>query len=97
MAHKVMSSESLRQLNEAIPHLLRLPGANARIDYDQEADVLYLSLERPRQATETEFIEDQGLLLRYWGEELVGITVLDASQRSTPPTWRRRERAMGSN
>ena len=86
MAHKMMTAESLRHLNDAIPHLLRLPSANVRIDYDQEADVLYLSLKRPQQATETELVEDQGLLLRYRGEELVGITVLDASQRSTTPT-----------
>jgi len=51
------------------------------VDYDQEADVLYISFERPQKATDTEMTDD-GLLLRYRGEDLVGGTVLEASTRS---------------
>ena len=52
------------------------------MDYDQEADVLYISPRRPQKATDTQVLEDKGILLRYPGEELVGITVLEASKRA---------------
>jgi len=57
-----------------------LPAAKLSLDYDAEADVLYISLKRPQKATRTVELEDEGVLLRYRGKELVGITVLDASQ-----------------
>ena len=48
---------------------------------DWRYNVLYVSLNRPQQATDTELLEDQGILLRYRGKELVGVTVLEASKR----------------
>lgn len=59
----------------------RLPAPKLWLDYDEEADVLYVSLNRPQRATETVDVEDEGILLRYRGDELVGVTVLDASRR----------------
>lgn len=50
------------------------------IDLDEEADVLYISFQRPRRATDSEMM-DNGILLRYNRDNLVGITVLDASSR----------------
>ncbi len=50
------------------------------IDYDEEADVLYLSFERPQKATDSE-MRDDGVLLRYKRDKLVGITILEASKR----------------
>lgn len=67
---------------EAIPLLIDFPTQRFWVDYDQEADVLYISFQRPQQATNTEMTDD-GLLLRYREEQLVGITVLDASKRSS--------------
>jgi uncharacterized protein YuzE len=81
MAGKALTPETLQHLYEVIPPLLRLPSDKVRFDYDQEADVLYVSLDRPQQATDTECLDDQGVLLRYRGKELVGITILEASKR----------------
>ena len=58
------------------------PGSNMWLDYDEEADVLYISLKRPQRATETIDLDDKGVLLHYRAKELVGITVLEASHRS---------------
>jgi uncharacterized protein YuzE len=58
------------------------PTTHFWVDYDKEADVLYISLERPQKATDTEMTDD-GLLLRYRKKQLVGITVLEASTRVT--------------
>lgn len=82
MAKKALERETVAQVVEAIPHLLRLPAGKVWVDYDREADVLYISLRRPQKATNTRYVDDEGILLRYRGEELVGITVLDASARA---------------
>jgi uncharacterized protein YuzE len=50
------------------------------IDYDREADVLYISFKRPQRATDSEMLEN-GVLLRYKDDELIGLTMLDASKR----------------
>ncbi len=65
----------------AIPFLIDFPTRRFSVDYDREADVLYISLDRPQEATDTEMTDD-GILLRYRGKELVGIPVLDASARA---------------
>ena len=56
------------------------PASKLWLDYDAEADVLYISFRRPQKATET-VEDDDGMLLRYRGKQLVGVTVLDASKR----------------
>jgi uncharacterized protein YuzE len=43
--------------------------------------VLYISFERPQQATDTKMTDD-GVLLRYRGKQLVGGAILDASTRA---------------
>lgn len=60
--------------------LLQFPQQHFWVDYDEEADVLYISFRPPQKATNTIMTED-GLLLRYQEKQLVGITVLDASTR----------------
>jgi len=85
MAGKALTHQTIQHLFDAIPHLLSLPSEKLRFDYDQEADVLYVSLDRPQQATDTEYVDDQGLLLRYRGKDLVGVTILDASKRRSGP------------
>lgn len=59
----------------------QLPASKLWLDYDAEADVLYISLKRPQKATETIDLDEEGILLRYRDSELVGMTVLDASKR----------------
>jgi uncharacterized protein YuzE len=66
---------------EAVPLLIDFPAPRFWVDYDKEADVLYISLHRPQRATNTK-MTDEGILLRYSDDRLVGITVLDASARS---------------
>ncbi len=77
---KTAAARAVEQIAAAIPHLIRLPQGRAWVDYDREADVLYISLKRPQRATET--VDQDGILLRYRGKELVGVTVLNASKRT---------------
>jgi uncharacterized protein YuzE len=50
------------------------------LDYDKEADVLYMSFRKPQGATKT--IEtDDDILIRKDGKDIVGLTILNASTR----------------
>ena len=45
------------------------------ISYDRDADVLYMSFERPQRASDS-VLQDDNVLLRYRGKKLVGITII---------------------
>jgi uncharacterized protein YuzE len=72
------------EILDTIPHLLRMPSKQIWFDFDEEADVLYVSFERPQGATDSELSED-GVLMRFRGEQLVGVTVLNARKRVARP------------
>lgn len=60
--------------------IIKLPLEHMWVDYDREADVLYLSFRKPQRATKT--IEtDDDILIRKDGNKVVGITILNASCR----------------
>jgi uncharacterized protein YuzE len=62
------------------PHAANPPVDKVWLDYDREADVLYVGFRRPQQATDAELM-DNGVLIRYRGDEVVGVTILEASKR----------------
>ncbi len=70
---------------QAIPQLVEFPQQRFCVDYDREADVLYISFRRPQSADDS-VMTDDGILLRYRQEALVGVTVLNASTRGAKPT-----------
>ena len=63
------------------------------LDYDEGADVLYISLQRPQKATDSIMkspttgaslvlrLDDVGVLLSYRGGQIIGITIFEASKR----------------
>ncbi len=75
-----MATGVIGEILDTIPHLLRMPSKQVWFDFDEEADVLYVSFERPQGATDSELSED-GVLMRYRGDQLVGVTVLNARKR----------------
>jgi len=72
-------AEEVKKIVNAVPMLLDFPAKRFHVDYDKEADVLYISFERPQKATDTE-ITDEGILLRFRESKLVGITILNVSR-----------------
>lgn len=48
--------------------------------YDAEADVLYINFKKPSHATDSELTDDD-VIIRYENDQVVGFTVLHASQR----------------
>ncbi|MEN2986271.1 MAG: DUF2283 domain-containing protein, partial [Thermodesulfovibrionaceae bacterium] len=58
MAKEITIEETKEQILKIINSLLNLPQKKIWIDYDEEADVLYISFKRPQKATETEKTKD---------------------------------------
>ncbi len=65
---------------DIVPVLLRTPHRELWSTYDAEADVLYLNFRKPSEATDSELTEDD-VIVRYDGDEIIGLTILHASQR----------------
>jgi uncharacterized protein YuzE len=51
------------------------------LDYDEEADVLYISFGKPREAKDSIEVED-GIIYRIADDEIVGITIIDFKART---------------
>ncbi|ETX03452.1 DUF2283 domain-containing protein [Candidatus Entotheonella palauensis] len=65
---------------QGIKNLLKFPRTQMWLDYDTEADVLYLHFEKEPHTTHSD-MRDDGIILDYNEDRLVGITTLEASQR----------------
>lgn len=63
-----------------IPHLLKLDGNHYWVDYDEETDTLYISFRKPQCADDS--IMEDNFVYHYDGEQLVGVTVLNAKSIS---------------
>jgi uncharacterized protein YuzE len=80
MATKLMDSKIIKACLALSADLVKLPSEHMWVDYDREADVLYLSFRRPQRASKT--IEtDDDILIRKDDGKIVGITILNASSR----------------
>jgi len=75
-----MATTAVKEIFEIIPHLKKLGSKNVWFDLDEEADVLYVSLERPQRATDTDILDD-GTFLRLRGKKVVGLTITNFSKR----------------
>jgi len=75
-----MEKTVIEQLQPLLPQIISLSKTNKSLsfDYDEEADVLYISLRKPQQATDTEMVNDD-LLIRKRNNDIVGITIMHAS------------------
>jgi uncharacterized protein YuzE len=58
--------------------LLTAPSSQIWTSYDQEADVLYINFRKPQNANDS--VLEDSLIYHYHDQDLVGITVLNASQ-----------------
>jgi len=65
---------------QSVPYLLKMPSKRTWIDYDDAADVLYISFQKPQQANDS--VLEDNIVYHYRDDDLVGVTVLQAMQRS---------------
>jgi uncharacterized protein YuzE len=80
MAKEAIAEKNVNHLLKAVSHLIQLPKHRMWLDYDEEADVLYFHFVEKPSSTHSEMRED-GVILDYKDQDLVGVTVLEASQR----------------
>ena len=80
MATKILEQPSFGYLLKALANFIRLPARRMWLDYDAEVDVLYVHFEDKPASTHSE-MTDEGIILDYRQDALVGMTVLEASQR----------------
>ena len=75
-----LRTKDLTGLLRVVPQLVKFPVKRMSMDYDEEADVLYLSFRRPQNASESH-MRDDGIILHRRGKQIVGLTILEASTR----------------
>jgi len=77
---EILEKKSMVHLLTAVSHLVQLPKKHIWLDYDEAVDALYVHFEARPSSTHSE-MRDDGVILDYKGRHLVGVTVLEASQR----------------
>lgn len=80
MVTGILEEQNMGYLLKAVVNLIKLPKTKMWLDYDMEVDVLYLHFEEKPTSTHSE-MRDDGIILDYRGDTLVGLTVLESSQR----------------
>ncbi|MBI4646748.1 MAG: DUF2283 domain-containing protein [Bacteroidia bacterium] len=75
-----MAASAVKEIFEVLPYIKKIGAKHLWFDFDKEADVMYVSLERPQRATDTNILED-GIFLRLRGKKIVGITVTNVSKK----------------
>jgi uncharacterized protein YuzE len=64
------------------PAVLAAPHQYLWSSYDAEADTLYINFKKPSVATDSELTDDD-VIIRYEGEEVIGLTILHVSKRKS--------------
>ncbi len=80
MATRLKKDDLIKDCMVLASDIVKLPLDHMWIDYDREADVLYLSFRKPQRATRTIETNDD-ILIRKDGNKIVGLTILHASNR----------------
>jgi uncharacterized protein YuzE len=75
-----MVTLAIEEYLRLLPSLKQTEQGSLWMSYDAEADVLYVNFKKPSEATDSELTDDD-VIIRYEGEEVIGCTILHASQR----------------
>jgi uncharacterized protein YuzE len=75
-----MAVTDIQQYLSLMPTVKQLPQGYLWLSYDAEGDILYINFKKPSHATDSEITEDD-VIIRYEGEDIIGMTILHASKR----------------
>lgn len=76
----VIETLSPTDVQQVIKVVLKAPNKYIWSSYDEQADVLYINFKKQAVATDSELTDDD-IIVRYEGDEIIGLTVLRASTR----------------
>ena len=72
-----MEEKIINEVEKIVPGFVKI-AKQMWIDYDKEADVLYISFEKPQNADDS--LMDGNVIIHKRGESVVGLTILNASK-----------------
>lgn len=75
-----MADLAIQEYLGLISPVSHTPGGYLWSSYDTEADTLYINFKKPSHATDSELTDDD-VIVRYEGDEVIGLTILHASKR----------------
>jgi uncharacterized protein YuzE len=75
-----MAVAAIQEYLKLVPALRQSPEGYLWSSYDREADVLYINFKKPSHATDSELTDDD-VIIRYEGDDVIGLTILHASTR----------------
>ena len=75
-----MALAEIQDYLKLVPMVKKAPQGYMWVSYDDEADTLYINFKKPSHATDSELTEED-VIIRYEGDEVIGLTVLHASKR----------------
>ena len=71
----------LEHVMTLVPQFLKLHQNHIWLSYDEEADALYLNFKKPSHADDSELL-DNDVIVRYENDEIVGLTIMNASKKT---------------
>ena len=74
------ATAAVKEIFETLPHIKRTGAKHLWFDFDYEADVIYMILELPQRANDTDILDD-GVFLRLRDKKIVGITITNISKK----------------
>jgi uncharacterized protein YuzE len=72
-----MEEKLISRIQKIIPQFVSIAG-QMWIDYDKEADVLYISFSRPQNADSS--VMEGNIVVHRRGDKVVGLTIVNASK-----------------
>lgn len=76
-----MAAAEVDRVLELVPHLLDIPHKKVWVDYDEEADVLYVNFKKPEpEPADDSELTDDDVIIRYEKGSVVGMTFLHAKK-----------------
>ena len=75
-----MALAEIEDYLKLVPVVKKAPQGYMWVSYDDGADVLYINFKKPSHATDSG-LTDEDVIIRYEGDEVIGLTVLHASKR----------------
>lgn len=74
------TSTAVKEIFQALPHIKKVSAKHIWFDFEKEAEVLYIRLEKPQNTTDMDILEDD-VFLRLRGKKVVGITITNVSKK----------------
>lgn len=75
-----MAPQAIDQYLSLLGPVMASPGRSLWSTYDADTDTLYIHFKPPAAATDSELTDDD-VIVRFEGDQIIGLTILHASTR----------------